>query len=339
MKKRILATLFALVMLVTLPTAVAENTFEPTNSLVLYTAASATEYELIVTMFNEVYPDINVEIVSGGTGELASRITAEKENPYGDILMGGGGTTFEGIADMIDTYASANADMLFADFTSETNLYTPCYVNVNSIIVNKTLIEKLGVTVDGWESLADERLKGNISFASPADSSSALEVFVNMMAAMAPSGEVDDGWDFAKSFLGNLDGKLASGSSAAYMNVVEGEYAVGLCNEDKTISYMKEGADVFAVYAKEGIALRTSNIGIIKGGANPHSARLFVDFVTSLECQAAMEGTLNVRPARTDVAMTTEGRVATEDLVVIPYPQGISSSDIKTGFQDMWTSF
>ena len=336
MKKQFLAILIALAMLVSLP-VLAEESFEPTNSLVLYTSASATEYELIVNLFSQAYPEITVDIVSAGTGELASRITAEKENPYGDVLMGGGGTTFTGIPDLIDEYASANNDMLFPEFLSESNLYTPCYVNVNSIIVNKTLIEELGVTVDGWESLTDERLKGNISFASPADSSSALEVFINMMVAMSPSGTTEDGWDFGRSFLANLDGKLASGSSAAYMNVVEGEYAVGLCNEDKTISYMKEGADVFPVYAKEGICLRTSNIGIIKGGGNPYNARLFVDFVTSAECQAAMEAELNVRPARSDVPMTTEGRVPTSELISIPYPE-VNAGEIKTGFQDAWTS-
>ncbi len=337
--KRFLAILMTLIMLMGLPVVMAEAVLEPTNSLVLYTAASATEYELIVNLFNEKHPEISVEIVSGGTGELASRITAEKDNPYGDVLMGGGGTTYEGIADMILPYATVNLDKLFPDFVPEDNLYTPTYVNVNSIIVNKTMIEELGVTVNGWESLADERLKGNISFASPADSSSAMEALINILAAMSSTGKVEDGWDFAKSFLANLDGKLASGSSAAYKNVVEGEYAVGLTNEDKTISYMKEGADVFAVYPREGIALRTSNTGIIKGGANTHNAQLFLDFVTSFECQTAMEADLNVRPARTDVAMTTEGRVATEELVTLAYPSDVSSSDIKTMFQDVWTSF
>jgi len=311
---------------------------EQTDSLVLYTSAGASEYELIVSLFNQKYPDITVEIVSAGTGELASRITAEKDAPYGDVLMGGGATTFSGIADMLEPYVSENTASLFPEFLAADGLYTPCYVNVNSIIINKTLIADLGVTVDGWESLTDERLKGNISYASPADSSSALEVLVNMLAAMSPTGNLEDGWEFATKFLTNLDGKLAASSSDAYKKVVEGEYAVGLCNEDKTISYMKAGADVTIAYAKEGITLRTSNIGIIKGGANNYNAKLFVDFVTSLECQTAMESELNVRPARSDVPLTTEGRIATADLVSLPYPSDVDSSTIKTKFQDVWTS-
>ena len=189
----------------------------------------------------------------------------------------------------------------------------------------------------GWESLCDERLKGKVSFANPADSGSALEVIVNMLAAMNGTGNLEDGWAFVERFLINLDGKFASGSSAAYKSVVEGEYPVGLCNEDKTISYMKDGADVYAVYAKEGITLRTSNIALIKGGANPKNAKLFIDFVVSQECQTAMEAGVNVRPIRADVPMTTEGRVPTEDLVQIAYPE-VNSSEIKATFQDLLTS-
>lgn len=309
---------------------------KPTKNLVLYTSAGASEYELIVKLFNEKYPDIKVDIVTAGTGELTSRINAEKDNPYGDVLMGGGATTYLGIADLLEPYATVNKEYLFPDFLSENDLFTPCYINVNTIIINKTLVKELGVTIDGWESLLDERLKGNISFASPADSSSAMESLINMLAAMSPTGNLDDGWDYAEKFLSNLDGKLAAGSSQAYLNVVEGEYAAGLTNEDKAITYMKEGADVTVVYPKEGITLRTSNIGIIKGGPNQYNARLFVDFVTSKECQTAMEAELNVRPARKDVEITTEGRIPTSEIVSIPYPD-VKSSEIKTKFQDLWT--
>lgn len=308
-----------------------------TNKLVLYTSAGASEYELIVGLFNEKYPDIEVEIVSGGSGELASRITAEKEAPYGDVMMGGGNTTYRGIEECLEAYESVEAANIFPEFMPEDHLYTPCYINVNAIIVNNALLAETGVTVDGWESLTNEALKGNISFASPADSSSALEVIVNMLAAMNGTGNIEDGWAFVEKFVANLDGKFASGSSAAYKNVVNGEYAVGLCNEDKVISYMKDGADVSAVYAKEGITLRTSNIARIKGGANAKNAKLFIDFVVSHECQTAMEAEINVRPVRADVPMTTEGRIATADLVQLAYPE-VKSSDLKTKFQDILTT-
>lgn len=330
-------SILLLIMLV-LPTMSALADDADTGKLVLYTSAGKSEYELIVNAFKEKYPGIEVEIVSAGTGELASRIRAEAAAPYGDVLMGGGNTIYRGIEECLEAYKSVEADNLFTEFMPEDNLFTPCYVNVNSIIVNKTLLEKLGVEVTGWESLCDPALKGKISFANPADSGSALEVIVNMLAAMSPSGNVEDGWDFVTRFVENLDGKFASGSSAAYKSVVEGEYPVGLCNEDKTISYMKAGADVYAVYAQEGITLRTSNIALIKGGANAKNAKLFIDFVVSKDCQTKMEAEINVRPVRADVPMTTEGRVPTSEIKQIEYPD-VDSAEIKTRFQDVVTMF
>ena len=334
--KKLLSLLLLLCLVIPTVGALAED--PDTDKLVLYTSAGASEYELIVKGFKEKYPNIEVEIVSGGTGDMASRIRAEAKAPYGDVMMGGGNTIYRGIEDCLVPYKSVEADNLFQEFMPEDNLYTPCYINVNSIIVNKTQIEKLGVTVDGWESLCDPALRGKVSFANPASAGSALEAVVNMLAAMSPTGKVEDGWDYVSRFVENLDGKFASGSSAAYKNVVEGEYPVGICNEDKTITYMKQGADVYAVYAKEGITLRTSNIALMKGGANPKNAKLFIDYVVSKECQTAMEAVVNTRPIRGDVPMTTEGRKPTEEIVQIAYPE-VDSDEIKTRFQDVVTSF
>ncbi len=335
MKKLLCALLLLTLVLSSVPVFAEEP---DTNKLVLYTSAGKSEYELITNAFKEKYPNIEIEIVSGGTGDMAARIRAEAAAPYGDVMMGGGNTIYRSIEDCLVPYRSAEADNLFKEFMPDDDLFTPCYINVNSIIVNKTQLEKLGVEVTGWESLCNPALKGKISIANPADSGSALEVIVNMLAAMSPSGNVEDGWDFVTRFVENLDGKFASGSSAAYKAVVEGEYPVGICNEDKTISYMKAGADVYAVYAAEGITLRTSNIALIKGGANAKNAKLFIDFVVSQECQTKMEADINVRPVRADVPMTTEGRVPTSEIKQIPYPT-VNSGEIKTRFQDVVTSF
>ena len=96
------------------------------------------------------------------------------------------------------------------------------------------------------------------------------------------------------------------------------------------------GGEVKCTSTADGAIWTKGNI-LIKGGANARNAKLFIDFVTSKECQTAMESEINVRPARSDVPMTTEGRVATEDLVTLPYPE-VDSADLKSRFQDILTS-
>jgi iron(III) transport system substrate-binding protein len=313
----------------------------PTDALVVYSASSTGENELLVAEFNKLYPDIQVDLVSAGSGEIASRITAEAGNPQGDIMIGGSYSVYTGIQDQLAEYTSPNVADSFPAFASTNPKFTAIQINVNTIIVNNAMLTELGVTVDGWESLIDPALRGNITYADPAASSSGLEQLVNMLAAMNTTGNPDDGWDFIGSFIDNLDGKISSSSSAVPNGVVAGEYAVGLTNEELVIQNMQDGADVSPVYAKEGITLRTSYAGIIAGGANEYNARLMIDFLTSQEYQQMKADQLFQRSIRTDVSFAVDGIAPTDELNALEYPTdwvNENSDNLKTQFQDALTA-
>ncbi len=323
----------------------AEPSKEPelpkTKSVVLYSASSTNQNEMIQQMWADLHPDIELEVVSAGSGELQNRIIAEAGNPQGDVMMGGSFAVYTALEDHLTPYVSPNAASCVAEFVSPNEKFTAIQINVNTIMVNNKMVKDLGVTVDGWESLANPALKGNIIFADPSSASSGREQVVNMLAAMNGTGNMDDGWNFIQKFIANLGGKISSSSSAVYTGVANGEYAVGITNEEKVIENIVNGADVSAVYAKEGITLRTSYCGIIKGSANEYNARLLVDFFTSKEYQQACASQLYQRSIRSDVDFTVEGISATKDLNSIPYPSEWvekNSDSLKEKFQDLWTS-
>lgn len=312
-----------------------------TKRVVLYSAGSTNQNEMIQKMWAGIHPDIELEIVSAGSGELQNRIIAEAGNPQGDIMMGGSYAVYTALQDHLAPYVSKNVEFSVPKFKSPNEKFTAIQINVNTIMVNNKLVADLGVTVDGWESLTNPALKGNIIFADPSSSSSGREQVVNMLAAMNTTGNLDDGWDFVKKFITNLDGKISSSSSAIYTGVANGEYAVGITNEEKVIENMANGAKVSPVYAKEGITLRTSYCGIIKGSKNEYNARLLVDFFTSKEYQQACATELYQRSIRTDVAFPVEGIAATADLNSLEYPTEWvekNSDSVKEKFQDLWTS-
>lgn len=319
----------------------AEPALEQTNKLVFYSGAATDETERLVTAFNEKYPDIEIEIVTAGTGELQSRIVAEAANPQGDVILGGSLSIYAALSDYLQSYTSPNTADYYEAFRPTSDKWSVYNINVNSIIVNKSLCEKLGVEVTGWESLLDERLKGQIAFCDPSGSASALEQVVNMLTAMTTTDSPDGGWDFIQKFVENLDGKILTSSSAVYKGVAAGEYAVGITNENKTLTYISEGYDVGVVYAKEGITLRTSNCAIIAGGPNLYNAQLFIDFCTSQEWQSVLESEYFYRPGNAKVEMTTPGVVPTDEIVALDYPSEwveANSSTIKEKFQDIVTS-
>ena len=313
----------------------------PSGRLVIYTASATGHYEAAVEQFNNLYPDIEVEVVSAGSGELASRITAEGENAQGDVMWGGSYATYANIADYLMEYVTPESENFYPEYVSSDARFTAVQINVNTIIVNNGLLSSLGAEVTGWESLTDPVLKGNIAYADPSSASSALEQLVNMLTSMSPTDNPDDGWDFVESFMRNLDGKVASSSSAIFNGVVSGEYAVGITNEEKVLENMFAGADVSPVYAKEGITLRNSYCALIKNCANEENAKLFIDFLASYDFQNWCAENLYMRSVRKDVSFKIDGVVSTGDLPSTPYPiewADGNSSNLKTTWQDKLTS-
>ena len=104
--KKFFALVLAMMLLVTASAALADG------SLVVYSPHDADPLNAGVAMFQAAYPDIDVQVIAAGTGELCQRIVAESENPQGDVLWGGGADTLAGYVDYFDAYVCANDDVI-----------------------------------------------------------------------------------------------------------------------------------------------------------------------------------------------------------------------------------
>ena len=84
----------------------AEPAYVPTGKLVVYCAGSEDEVEVLTELWEELYPDCDLEFITNGTGELAARIEAEADNPQGDVLIGGSYSIYAGLLDYLQPYTS-----------------------------------------------------------------------------------------------------------------------------------------------------------------------------------------------------------------------------------------
>ncbi|MFR1039860.1 MAG: hypothetical protein ACLSE4_14100 [Clostridium sp.] len=66
-----------------------------TGSVVVYSPHDADPLNAGVNLFMEKYPNVKVEVVAAGTGELCNRIAAESANPIADVLWGGGADSWQ----------------------------------------------------------------------------------------------------------------------------------------------------------------------------------------------------------------------------------------------------
>ena len=298
--KKIFALVLAVMMLALAGSALAAGT------VVIYSPHDADPLAAGVAMFEAAYPDIKVEVIAGGTGELCQRIVAEAENPQGDVLWGGGADTLAGYVDYFAPYVCANDDVIGEAYKDADDMWIGESPLPMVFIYNKNLIKEEDVPKT-WDDLCNEALKGKIAFASPAKSGSAYTQLCTMLFS---KDTIDEGWELVFNVIKTLDGKVQDSSGNCHKLVASGEYALGVTIEKSAVLY-NDNPDIGYVYPAKNSAV-PDGVALIKNCPNPDNAKLFIDFVTGLECQTAQHADWARRPVRAD--LTPVGLVGLDTL-------------------------
>ena len=291
--KKIMKALVLLVVAMTLVACGSKSGSD--NKLVIYTPNSEGIINAVIPLFEEK-TGIKVETISGGTGELISRINGEKDNPYADVLFGGTYTQYFANKELFEDYVSPEDVNVVEEYRNKTGFITFTVLDGSVLIVNKELTA--GMDIKSYEDLLNPALKGKIATADPANSSSAFAQLTNILLAKG-GYDNDKAWAYVEDLIKQWDGKIQSGSSAVYKSVVEGEMYVGLTYEDPVAKLVKDGAsNVEIVYPTEGSVFLPAGTGIIKGAKNLENAKKFVDFLLTEDVQKIFGTELTNRAVR-----------------------------------------
>lgn len=302
------------------------------GTLTIYSPHDSDPLNAGVAMFEEKYPNVKVEVVADGTGNLLNRIAAESASPMADVLWGGGADSLAAYKDYFQPYKPSCIDLL------DSSLYDPDYYWIGEsplpmvFLVNTDLVAEDEIP-QTWKDLADPKWEGKIAFADPASSGSA---FTQLCTMLMIYGEADDdyasGWEFVESLIGNL--VVQSGSSGAHKNVDSGEYPIGITLEKAAVQYdTSESGHLAIVYPTDGTSAVPDGVAIVKDCPNQELAELFVEFVLSAECQTAQNVDYGRRPIRSDV--TPEGLPALSDFAIMSYNFDYAAAN-KADIVDAW---
>lgn len=351
--KKLIALLLALLMCFTLTACGGESEEGTDNSgdsnesdvvggdLVIYSPNTDALIEVCYT-FGEKY-GINVEVVSAGTGECLERISAEKDNPQGDVMYGGMNYANSFNADYVplfEQYTADGDDKLDAAYRNYNGITTHyCLDGSAALLINTEEYEKLGLNIDEFKGYADllrPELKGKIAMGDPANSSSAWAELTNMLAVMGDEPYDEKAWEFVADFIDNLNGVMLSSSSAIYKGVVAGEYVVGVSYEDPCVSLLVDGAtNVKLVYPEEGAVWLPAGAAIIKNAPNMDNAKLFLDWLISDEGQAEIAKT-TARPVNTSISNTASEMTPFSEIKVVNEDVELCGKN-KKDWQARWT--
>ena len=281
----------------------------PSGNLVLYSSANDEEYYMIVDAFQAKYPNIDIQVVQGGTGELLARELAEAENPQADVQFGGLSDSHSVThAALWEECVAPNSEKLPEAFKSANGKVTLKSLNLQVLLVNKALEEETGITITSLEDILRPELKGKISFADPNLGSTAYKWLTTLLYVEGNGDpESEEAWGYVEKLIQNLDGKLANSTGTAHRSVKDGEYVVGFTSESNANSYLAEGfGDVVrVVIPTEGTTAPSYGVAIIKNCKNLENAKLFIDFIISDEAQAIYADS-SFRPANTEFKNTRD---------------------------------
>ena len=281
-------------------TGVTETQSQPQKSdtLVMITSTAADNLDAVVPVFEQKY-GIKVDIITGSTGEVYSRIQAEKGNPSCDITWIGEYYTRD--KSLFETYVSSTDSEYPEKFRNDSGVFTAINGTCPVIVYNTQLVPE---GIKGYQDLLNPKYKGKIAFGDAATSSSAYNHLENMLLDFG-NGDVESqaGWDYVESLLKQLDGRVVNSSSVTYKGVVSGEYAIGLAWDAPALELAQSGTpNVAFAYIEEGSASKLSGLAIIKGSKNLENAKLFVDFLSSKEGQQLLAmNTAGANPIRVDI--------------------------------------
>lgn len=262
------------------------------NSLVIYASHPTEMVDYFVAAFEEENPGLDVELITGGTGDLLGRVQAEAGRPQGDILWGGSSTTGGSAPELFTPYDSEILSEISTAYLDPAGFNAPSDAFTMVIVYNKNLVDPADAP-QTWADLADPKWKGQVRFANPESSSSSYAALVNWLL-------IGD-WEFVEELAQNFI--IDDSSSAPFTAVGQGESAIAVAYEEGAYRWLESG-EVEIVYPSDGVVVLPGGLFQIKDGPNADNARKFADFVLSQEQQQALVDNFDGRrPTNTNVEL------------------------------------
>jgi iron(III) transport system substrate-binding protein len=292
-------------------------TLAQSGTVVWITPAPINEIEEQVSAFNEIYPNIRVETLFMGVGELTTRLRAEAANPQADVASDIPVSYIRQNPDLFASYVSEHDDV-FADDVKDAENHTwyGHYGGPQVFMVNTNLIPE-DEAPTSWADLADPRFEGEIIMANPALSSSAFAQLYVMLAV--------GGWDLVEGVLQNA--VITPSSRLAWQGVADGEYGIGMVTESTAINLLYEEYPVIVYFPEDGTNNMVTGLAMIENAPNAENAALLFEFLNSREAHEMVAGPPYFRrSARPDVELHSSMTPTSEINFVLSVDDMISVS-------------
>lgn len=258
------------------------------EKLVVYTAIETDYLQDHIDLFEEMHPEIELEIIRDSSGVVISKLLAEKDNPVADVIWGLSVESlimFDEEYDMLAEYTPEGAENLveqFSDTKNDPMKWSGIAAYMTAIAVNTAELEKLGLPIpESYEDLTDPQYEGLITMPNPASSGTG---FLTVSGLLQLFGE-EEGWDYLDRLHKNIGIYTHSGSKPA-VEAATGEFPIGISFDGRAIAQLDSGAPLEIIFPEEGSGWTLEANALIEREDIKDEAKVFLDWANS---QEAME--------------------------------------------------
>ncbi|HVZ02946.1 MAG TPA: ABC transporter substrate-binding protein [Dongiaceae bacterium] len=248
---------------------------EADDKLVLYTSQPSEQMAAVLKLFNQLHPDIDVEMFRSGTTEVMNKLQAEVAagDPQADVLLIADSVAIAGLKKqgLLQPYEGAKVDLLPAGQYDPEKYYFGTKLITTGIVYN-TASGKPRPT--SWKDLLKADAKNQVIMPSPLYSGAAA-IHIGTMAL-----QPEFGWDYFAALAKN--GAIAvKGNGQVSDAVARGDKAYGVLIDYMAFGQKSKGAPVDFVFPAEGVTAINQPVAILKTAKHLDAARAFVDFQLS----------------------------------------------------------
>lgn len=229
---------------------------------------------------------IDANFVRLSSGETVARLEASKDAPEFDVWHGGPVDGFGAAknADLIEAYASPNAEAIPAEYRDADGYWTGVYVGVLGFCSNQPSLDKLGVDVpSSWDDLLAPELKKQVSSAHPSTSGTA---FTTLWTQVERLGGEEEAFGYMAQLHNSILQYSKSGTAPGQI-AGRGEVAVGLVFSHDCVKYQEEGmTDLVVSFPEEGTGYEIGGVALVKGSKHLAAAQKYIDWSLTAEAQS-----------------------------------------------------
>ena len=219
------------------------------------------------------------------TGEVQAKIEEENGNPSADVWFGGTTDPYNVVAaeGLLEPYAAINASHITKDvYKHADNMWHGIYTGILGFMVNKDRLESKNLEAPkDWPDLLKPEYEGLI-WLSNYNTAGTAKLVINTM--IQKKGH-DEGIQYLVDLDKNIEVYTKSGSGPS-KNVGTGECTIGIgFLHDGITQIVDNGYDnVELVIPSSGTSFEIGATAIFKGAKHPNAAKLWIEYALSPDC-------------------------------------------------------